>query len=68
MLLPNAFLQIRNNSLRGVLTFTYVIRVYKCTKLLVINTKLIFQTFNKPIPAKLFDYKETQRVTNGGKT
>ena len=29
--------------------------------------KLICQTFSKPIPSKLFDYKDAQRITNSGK-
>lgn len=67
MLLPSAFLQTINNSLR-VLTFTCVIRVYKWTKLWVINTlNLFFKHSVSPFPPKLFDYKETQSITHNGK-
>ena len=62
MLLPSAFLQTINNSLR-ILTFTCVIKSVQIYKTLGNkHFKLIFQTFNKPIPPKLFDYKEAQRI------
>lgn len=51
MLLPRAFLQTINNSGR-VLTFTYVIRVYKYTKLWVTNTLNLFLKHSvSPIPS-----------------
>lgn len=50
MLLPSAFLQTINNSLR-VLTFSCVIGVYKCTKLWVINTlNFFFKHSISPFP------------------
>lgn len=62
MLLPSAFLQTISNSL-GVLTSTYVIRVYKCTKLWVINIlNLFFKHSISHFPKT--DYKEAQRDKN----
>lgn len=60
MLLLSAFLQTISNSL-SLLTFTYVIRVYKCTKPWVINSLNLFFKHNSP---KMFDHKEALRVTN----
>lgn len=62
MLLPSAFLQTISNSLR-VLTSTYVIRVYKCTKLWVINTLDLFFK-HSIVPSPQTDYKEAQLDKN----
>lgn len=63
MLLPSAFLQTISNSLR-VLTSTYVIRIYKCIKLWVIN--ILKHTFFKHSisHSPQTDYKEAQRDKN----
>lgn len=67
MLLPSAFLQTTNNSLR-VLTFTCVIGVYKCTKLWVINTlNLFFRHSISPFPSNCLITKKHEGLLTAAK-